>query len=46
MITLVFLFAMAARFGYGSNESGVRCGHLPVVHKTSPLKKMLDFRNK
>jgi hypothetical protein len=31
MITLDFLFAMAARFGYGSDGSDVRCGVLPEL---------------
>jgi hypothetical protein len=29
IVTLDFLFATAARFGYGSNGSDVRCGVLP-----------------
>jgi hypothetical protein len=43
-ITLDFLFAMAARFGYGSDGSDVRCGVLPVVSKTSTSMKMLDLK--
>jgi hypothetical protein len=43
VIRLDFLFAMAARFGYGANGSDVGCGVLPESSKTSPLMKMLDF---
>jgi hypothetical protein len=43
MITLDFLFAMAARFGYGSNGSGVRCGVLPAISKMPTSIKILDF---
>jgi hypothetical protein len=37
MIILDFLFAMAARFGYGANWCNVRCGVLPesVIHPVS-----------
>ena len=38
-ITLDFLFAMAARFGYGSDRS-LKCGQLPLIHKEVESKKV------
>jgi hypothetical protein len=39
-----FLFAMAARFGYGSNGSGVRCGELPEGECSIIFKVMRYFK--
>jgi len=38
-----FLFAMAARFGYGSKGSDVGCGVLPVINRHAIPKDRHPF---
>jgi hypothetical protein len=46
VIRLDFLFAMAARFGYGADGSDVGCGVLPESGKPVNVVDILDFNRK